>query len=87
MNTSYDSPALSTQSTHYPAEWNGNVPKKIRMLSSVKSDIPFVQMRCAAQMEYAAYVNSHGALSAIINDDDMLGLKPGEFEVIEWHDE
>ncbi len=35
--------------------------------------------------EYYCSVNSYGAVTAITDDGRMLGVKPNEFEVIEFH--
>ena len=32
------------------------------------------------------HVNSHGAISARLSNGKNLGLKPYEFEIIEWHE-
>lgn len=87
MTTKFDSPALKSQSGNYPASWHSKVPSRICMDKTIRSDIPFPEDRlCAvAGREYDAYVNSHGALSAILDDGAMLGLKPYEFTVIAWH--
>jgi len=91
--TCYDSPALQTRSEHYPASWHQKVPKRIKMSKTVMSDLPMfrfqVPMRAVSGMEYECWVNSHGALCAILDHgegDNMLGLKPYEFEVIGWHE-
>jgi len=83
-----ESPALFYQSDNYPPIWRGRVPLRVRMAKTVRPDWPGVG--CSAALEatkdekYFAWVNSHGALTAIINGE-RLGLKPYEFEVIEWH--
>ena len=74
----------------YPAHWEGKVPLKIRMKGTVTSDIPMwfpedADLLCIAGNEYYCWVNSYGALSAILPNGKQLGLKPGEFEVIEFH--
>lgn len=40
---------------------------------------------CIQGNEYYVWVNSYGAVSAILPNGEQLGLKPDEFEVIEWH--
>lgn len=64
-------------------------PKRVRLLKSVQSDLPAVvtggkRLRIAAGVEVEAGVNRYGAVWAILADNQKLGLKPGEFEVIEW---
>lgn len=85
--TKFDSLALKVKSEHYPASWHGKVPSRIRMDKSVTSDLPYTAKRVCAVVgqEYDAYVNSHGALCAILGDRELLGLKPYEFTVIAWH--
>lgn len=83
------SPALTFQSEHYPASWFGKVPKRVRMATSVRPDFPFFlvegkkNMVAQKGMEYEVYVNSQGAIAAILPEGE-LGLKPYEFEIIEW---
>jgi len=89
MTTKFDSLALKNQSEHYPASWHGKVPSRIRMDKTVRaSEMPFDRKRLCAVVghEYDAYVNSHGALCAIFDDGDMLGLNPYEFTVVAWHE-
>lgn len=88
MATKFDSLALKSQSENYPASWHGKVPSRICMDKTVLSEMPFERKRLRAIVgqEYDAYVNSHGALCAIFDDGDMLGLKPYEFTVVAWHE-
>jgi hypothetical protein len=59
------------------------------MAKTVTSDYPFDAARIRAKMdqEYEVWVNAHGAVAAILPSGELLGLKPYEFEVIEWHGE
>jgi hypothetical protein len=78
-------PAQVERSEHYPKEWGDRVPKTIRMLETVQSDIPFMSRSMAIiGEEYPAWTNSHGAVSAVLPGDEQLGVKPGEFEIVEW---
>lgn len=87
------SPALNWQSDDpapftYPPHWRGKVPLKINMLKLVQPDIPELAKKdtlCFNDQEYYVWVNSYGAVSAILPNGQQLGLKPDEFEVIEWH--
>lgn len=94
MDPIYQSPAIKSQSKYYPKEWHGRVPKIVRVTKLVMPDFPFLlslpkRVICLPGNEYPVYVNSHGAISAIIYLDDespeKLGLRPDEFEIIEWH--
>jgi hypothetical protein len=92
-----ESPALKYQCDEigtfaYPARWKGKVPLKVRMLKTVTSDIPMIfpdsaDMITIAKNEYYVNVNSYGAVSAILPNGKQLGLKPDEFEVVEFHPE
>jgi len=82
------SSALKHQSEHYPVRYEGKVPRKVKMRMSVKSDIPFSLgggLFARVDQEYYVSVNSHGAVTAILPNGRMLGLKPREFKVIEFH--
>ncbi len=88
-----ESPALKEQSAKeapftYPVHWRGKVPLKVKMLQLVRPDIPFLAKKdtvCLYDQEYYVWVNSYGAVSAILPNGELLGLKPDEFEVIEFH--
>jgi hypothetical protein len=86
-----DSPALREQSAHYPAAWNGRVPKRVRMLCYVCPDAPvdiFDERGSFWPSDIAdCVVNKHGAVSAVRTTGDLLGVKPSEFEVVEWHEQ
>jgi hypothetical protein len=89
-----DCPALHSQSKDYPARFMGRVPKTIRMRRTVQPDEPLRSLdpewsRVIAEhsMLYPAYTNSHGAVSAVLDEGRKLGVKPDEFEIVEWHQE
>lgn len=91
VNPSACSPALREQSDVYPERYNGRVPLRVKMLMDVSPDLPwYIEMikaktvTAAAGQEYEVYVNSHGAVTAVIGNE-MLGLRPDEFEVTAWH--
>ena len=92
MNIEKYGPALKVQSEYYPASWHSKVPKKIKMAKTVTSSSkPFYSINNEPTLtaendkEYECWVNSHGAVAAIMPDGRHLGLKPYEFEIIEWH--
>lgn len=58
------------------------IPKRIKLNRTIHSDPPHDSL-IAAQNEYDAEVNQWGAVSVIINGD-YLGVKPDEFDVLEW---
>ena len=79
-------PAARYQSKYYPLTWNGKVPLLIRMTRTVHSDLWMIDefpLVARAGQEYRAYTNSHGAISAWV-DGQQLGVKPDEFEVTQW---
>jgi hypothetical protein len=82
-----ESPALvEGPSEHYPAWFKGRVPKVVQMYCNVRSDIPLSETPAARDGKlYPVWVNRHGAVSAIHPDGQCLGLKPGEYSVVEWH--
>lgn len=88
-----DSPALKHRSKHYPAHFAERVPRLVRMLCNVRSDLPAIAFInddrgfpfAAAGRIYPCTVNSHGAVAAILPNGQELGVKPDEFEVMEWH--
>ncbi len=80
-----DSPALQKQSEHYPIYFDGRVPLRVRMLDTVSSELPFGPQNVAySGGEFECWVNSHGAVAVFI-DGELLGVKPDEFKVLEWH--
>lgn len=58
------------------------------MACTVRPDVPFAKPDTIALVNhiYECWVNSYGAVSAICTNGERLGLKPYEFDVIEWHD-
>lgn len=87
----HSSAALTFQSVdYYPKNWNTRVPLKVRMKETVMPEMPMVFTPkdgtiCIKDNQYYVWVNSYGAISAILENSERLGLKPNEFEIIEWH--
>lgn len=88
------SPALQWQSDRpgraaYPANFRGRVPLKVRLAKRVVPDFYLPNhptgTECEKDGEYYVWVNSYGAVSAILPNGQKLGLIPSEFDVIEWH--
>lgn len=87
--------ALKDRSTEtggfaYPEHWNNKVPLKVRMKQTVTGDMPMffpdsADLITVKGNEYYCWVNRYGALSAILPNGKRLGLKPNEFEVVEFH--
>lgn len=83
-----DCPAMRQRLKGYP--YGNRVPSKIRMLKTVKTDFPLrldpKMVKVAVEgSTWDAWTNSYGAVSAVM-PEGKLGLKPSEFEVVEWHD-
>ena len=89
------SPALEWRSDrpgreHYPHNFFDKVPLKVKMAKEVHSDLSeFIKVPngtvCLNNNEYFVWVNSYGAVSAILENGQKLGLYPSEFVVTEWH--
>lgn len=63
---------------------------RIKMLMTVRSDVPFLAKPGTVLRigkEYEATANKNGAVSAICENGDQLGVKPCEFQFVslpEW---
>lgn len=92
------SPALKWQSDRkgrfaYPANFRGRVPLKVKLAKTVTPDLmefaPILGIKkdtiALKDGEYYVWVNSYGAVSAILENGEHLGLLPSEFDVTEWH--
>ncbi len=77
------SPALRFRSKSYPPLFAGRVPRRIKMVITVRPDFPASGRPAVAGDCYEAWTNSHGAVAAVLPDGN-LGVKPSEFEVTEW---
>ena len=88
-SASLSSPALKHQSKIYPPRYRGRVPWKIKMACAVRPDLEwlFKTRGTVALMDevYECWVNMHGAVAAICRNGEKLGIKPAEFDVVEWH--
>lgn len=94
------SPALTWQSDRggrndYPARYRGKVPLKVIVAKNVTPDLMEFKKElrikddtiCLKDNEYYVWVNSYGAVSAILPNGERLGLLPSEFDVSQWHNE
>lgn len=79
-----DSPALKLRRDCYPARFKGRVPRRVKVLRIVRPDIGLMPIAMPGTI-YEAWTNSLGAVCAIFPSGETLGLKPDEFEVVEWH--
>ncbi len=60
---------------------------KIKMLKTVEPDFPIIFFsdpgtKLIYGETYEANINKNGAVSGICRNGDMIGVRPGEFEVI-----
>lgn len=98
LAASLTSPALQWQSDRggrmdYPARFRGRVPLKVVVAKNVTPDLMEFKKElrikddtiCLKDNEYYVWVNSYGAVSAILPNGERLGLLPSEFDVTEWH--
>jgi hypothetical protein len=95
-----DPPRVDCPALHYRAHAKGypfgdRVPARIRMLRRVAPCGLIALSRRAADEpvnvayfgeEYPAWTNSYGAVAAVFTDGSNLGVCPGEFEVVAWHE-
>lgn len=91
------SPALQWQSNkrkyNYPSKYHGLVPLKVMAVQDVKSDLSELSHILGIKEntialkdnEYYVWVNSYGAVAAILPNGEKLGLKPDEFIVTAFH--
>lgn len=80
-----NSPALKRLSDSWPMRFSQGIPRRVRMLMTVRSELPFgPRLTATIHGEYETLVNSHGAVSVLI-DGKPFGVKPDEFAVTEWH--
>lgn len=94
IRTPADSSALTHQSELYPARFGGRVPLRVRLTKTVTADVmPYPlcltqeQLAFLIGQEVPVWVNSHGAVAGIDAHGRCLGLKPDEFEVVQFHGE
>lgn len=94
MSEMVDCPALHARHIAKGYPFGHRVPKTVRLKQTVTTDLipgthifispdPLVAVNSTT---YPAWTNSYGAVAAVISEGRHLGLKPDEFEVVEWHD-
>lgn len=78
-------PALKDKAAAYPKRFGERTPKTIRMLRTVRADWPFAASEPVKEgHEYPAWTNRYGAVCATFPNGERLGVKPAEFEIVEW---
>lgn len=60
------------------------VPCRVLLKSPVRGDYPFGHTTLAEAGEHDCESNHYGAISARATNGQMLGVKPAEFEPLEW---
>lgn len=88
-------PAMTARHVGKGYPFGNRVPKLVRMTRTVTSDFlpgttisvsdgpPIVALNAAT---FPAWTNSYGAVAVHTPDGRKLGVKPSEFEVVEWHE-
>lgn len=87
-----DCPAIHVRAIAKGYPFGDKVPKTVRLRQTVTADyvpgIGFLSPAVAVySATYPAWTNSYGAVAAVLADGKHLGLKPDEFEIVEWHDD
>ncbi len=91
MTDIVDCPALHVRRTDKGYPFGDKVPKTVRLKQTVTTDfihgMPISKDVLVAvnNATYPAWTNSYGAVAAVFQDGKHLGLKPDEFEIVEWH--
>ena len=94
ISTPADSPALKHRSEIYPDRYGDRVPLRVRLTKTVTADVMPYPL-CLTQehlafvvgQEVPVWVNSHGAVAGIDAHGRCLGLRPDEFEVVQYHEQ
>lgn len=60
------------------------VPSRIRLQVNVQGDFPIGHLTVAKAGDHDCYSNRNGAISVIASDGSRLGIKPAEFDPLEW---
>jgi hypothetical protein len=66
---------------HRAPKW---VPSKVWLAGPVRGDYPIGHATIAHEGEYDCESNRYGAISVIAENGQRLGVKPAEFDVLEW---
>lgn len=85
----WESPALLNGfSKHYPEHFKGLIPLRVKILRFVYPDynLDGTAGHCSENEICVVWTNIHGAVTAECAGNRKLGLRPDEFEVIEWYD-
>jgi hypothetical protein len=87
-------PAMKVRHHDKGYPFGNRVPKRVRMTRTVTSDFlpgtaisvtgddPLVAVN---KQLLDAWTNSYGAVAVYMPNGKTLGVKPGEFEVVDWH--
>ena len=84
----FDSPAEKYQSVYYPQNWKGKVPKKVKIIKTVKEIVNGIESLPAVLLpvntEHECWVNSHGVIYAWLGQGRKLQLNKDEYKIIDW---
>jgi len=88
-----DCPALTKRCHDKGYPFGNRVPVRVRLTKSVHTDVlpgvGFISSDprfAVTGQTYPAWTNSYGAVAIVYPDGRKLGVKPDEFEVVEWRD-
>lgn len=88
-------PAMRVRHVDKGYPFGNRVPKRVRMTRTVTSDfilgttinVADGPMLVALNSQtFPAWTNSYGAVAVHTPDGRKLGVKPDEFDVVEWHE-
>lgn len=77
MKSPQDSPAIKRRSRHYPPDWEGKVPLRIRITENVAT--------LAVGNTFDVWVTRHGHTFAIVENGCMIQVFPNEYEILSFH--
>jgi hypothetical protein len=60
------------------------IPSRIKLPRDVRGDVPVGHMVVASAGEHECQCNVWGAISVTADDGQPLGIKPGEYEILEF---
>lgn len=84
------SPALLKRNKgQFPATFKDRVPLKVKIIKTVVPILFYLIDSSGSILEsgneYYVWVTAYGTVSAILSNGKMVGVKPDEYDVIEWH--
>lgn len=87
--TPFGSPALSVRSPAYPQRWEGKVPLRVVMVEKaccLRMWVGKIKQPTALQGTiFDVWVDWNGSVLALFESGEVMGLRPHEYRVVEWH--